>query len=814
MGMQSFLEGRKGKIIVISLILVLSIIYFANLLTPQKMIYGTDWILSGYSSLRSMVSCIAMNKRLPMWDRWNFSGFPIMATSGGGELVYPLNIFYFVFPDYLGRTILFLIHTFLAGLGMWLLLREFRLSVLASLFGAISFMFAGQLISTTYGGHLGRMIGGMTLPFAFLFLHKALRTKRLRDFVIFGGITGLFFLAGHVQINYWGMIGIVAYFVYYIIRERAELKGKGIVKMGGFFIAGMIILLFIFSIHILPPALSLGYGARGITRGYEYTTSWSLPTAELLNLITPHFSGILNNYWGENYFKLDSRYLGILPIILMGFAFFYKKDKHLLKYFALFTGITLVLALGKNTPLFRIYYYLAPMANKFRAPAMFFFLTTFGISVLSSFGAQALMDMKEDKNNEIKKRAGIYLLVFGGLILIATLIVNIGGEGILKKMSNHFVYSWSGFIDRGTIQHKISLMIKNFPNFQKNLWITTLLFLINGGLLLAVIKRKFDFRIIFPILMVVLLMDQWSVDKKYLKTVASPGRYFAPDGVTQYIARDKGIFRVYPLSYEQGKGGYLQINNIENVGGYGPNPPMRYQEFIGAGRSVIFNAPNFMKFPHLLSMLNVKYIIAPRLPKDLSQYSKQYRTLIEQYAKFYSNFEPVWAESRYQVLRNNEFLPRVSLIYQYTVANSAKEALNRILSPAFKVGSEVILEEKPLVRLKEGEGTVTILEYGVNERILNVNTNQDAFLLIRENYHPHWKCYIDGKREKVFTANYIFYGAFIPPGEHRVRFVYESSAFNISALLSLGGFLLFLIAVFFSFKKPLNRPTNRLKDDT
>ena len=49
-----------------------------------------------------------------------------------------------------------------------------------------------------------------------------------------------------------------------------------------------------------------------------------------------------------------------------------------------------MLALGKNTHLFKVYYYLAHMAKKFRGPSMFFFLVAFGVSVLSGFGAEAI----------------------------------------------------------------------------------------------------------------------------------------------------------------------------------------------------------------------------------------------------------------------------------------------------------------------------------------------------------------------------------------------------------------------------------------
>jgi len=796
-----FLDRKKLSLIFIFILFALSLIYFAPLLTPSKMMYGSDWLLSGYTSQASLTEYMKSHWRFPMWDSYNFSGHPIVTAGGAGAMVYPPHILYFVFPVHYGWTLLFILHMFLAGLGMFLLLREYKISEFPALLGAVIFMFSGQLITTTYAGHLGRMIGAVFLPYSFLFLHKAFETKKIRNFIIFGGLTGLFILAGHTQICYWGMIGVLSYFIFELFHRKKELGKGDIIKIGGFFSAGIIVLILIVLIKLLPPALSLSYGARGVTRGYEYSTSWSIPTSELLNLIAPHFSGILNNYWGENFFKLDSRYLGILPLILLGFAFFYKKEKRLVKYFVFFTVISLILALGKNTPLFRVYYYLAPMAKKFRGPGMFFFLVAFGVSVLTGFGAEAVLQISKGKNKEEKKNASLYLYILLGLIFLGALIVTLGDSSILNWMKSHFAVTWSGELSRYDIQQKIYLMSKNFTNFKKSLWISFLLFFLNGALITAFLRKKINSQVVFPALALLLLMDLWPINKKYLSAVSRPEKYFAADEVTEFIKKRKNLFRVFPFNYEgRSQNSYFQFHKIDNVGGYGPNPPGRYQEFIGAGKSVMFNPVNFIKYPHLLSMLNIKYIVCPRLPEDLSKYDESTRQLIERYKNFYSNFEIAFIGRQYQVLENKDFLPRVSLIYSYSVLDSAEEVMNRILSADFKPGNITLLEEEPKILISVGSGEINIVKNDVNERIFDVKTDRPAFLIIRENYHPDWKCYVDGKKEKIYKADYIFYGVFVPEGEHEVRFVCKSLIFNIASLLSLIGFVIFLFAIVFCVK--------------
>ncbi len=793
-------DKSKLKLFIIIFLFLISIIYFIGFLTPSKMIYGSDYLLSGYTGTNGWVSYLKEHHVFPMWDSYNFSGQPRVATGGAGGLVYPFNLVYLIFPIHLGLTFMFIIHVFLAGLGIWLLLREFDLSQFSSLVGAVSYMFAGQIITTTQGGHLGRTIGGVLLPFAFLFVARAMRRKRLSDFLIFGGISGIFILAGHIQITYWSMIGVVMFFLYEIFRRRGEMGLKKMSILSCFFFTGIVILFMVVAIKLIPPALSLSYGARGATRGYAYSTSWSMPTAELFNLITPHFSGILDNYWGENFFKLDSRYLGILPIMMVGLAFFYRKKRCLIKYFAWFTGITLILALGKNTPIFRIYYYLVPMAKKFRAPSMFFFLTSFGIAVLAGFGAEALYELK-NRNEEEKKKVILYVLVSMGLILFVTLIVNIGDRGVLNFMKHHFSVAWAE-IGRQNLQQKIAVMSKNFVNLKKSLWLATLLFIINGGIIYSVIIKKIEFKAAISLLILVLIADQWSVDKKYLNVAPHPRNYYSMDDVTRYISQDKSLYRIFPFeNYKWAKSGYFHYHDMYSVAGYGPNPPGRYQKFIGAEGSVMFSAPNFFEFPHALSMLNVKYLIVPRLPEDLTPYTERVKQVIKELRDFYSNFDVAFAGREYQVLKNESFLPRASLMYEYKVVDSAQDVLNEILSPEFIPGSIAILEKKPDITLSEGEGDVDVVRMIANEKVLEVKTSKTAFLIIRENYHPDWKCYIDGKKEKIYKANYIFYGVFVPEGEHELRFVYESRVFNIASLLSLLGVIIFLTSAVFLLKK-------------
>ena len=57
---------------------------------------------------------------------------------------------------------------------------------------------------------------------------------------------------------------------------------------------------------------------------------------------------------------------------------------------------------------------------------------------------------------------------------------------------------------------------------------------------------------------------------------------------------------------------------------------------------------------------------------------------------------------------------------------------------------------------------------------MNVNVPADGFLVRLENYHPGWKAFIDGRRARIYRANYAFGAVRVPQGSHRIVFRFSS----------------------------------------
>ncbi len=791
--------------IFIAILFILPLIYFASLLSGTKMMYGSDWLSSGYPSAKLVADYIRQYGGIPKWNPYVFGGIP------GGNPYSLYTLFDLIFSPHLTQVYLFVLAIFLAGVGIYLFLKELKISSYPALFASIAYMGAGSLLSMPYPGHFGKTMAAALFPFVLLFLHKGLTKHTLIYFLFAGAIGGFSATQAHFQLTYYAGWVSVFYLLVQLIWQRKENKLMGTIKLLFYSFLGLLLAGGLAAVKFTPIFAGIGWGSRGgIVRGYQFATSWSLSAAELLDLLTPHFSGILNNYWGENFFKLDTQYLGILPLLLALIAIVVKYKEKYVKFFAGLGIFATLFALGGHTPFYRIPYYFFPYIKKFRGPAMAFYLVAFSVAVLSAFGIQALVDSKKTKakaNDSVRKIAVCLLIVFGVVALFS--IVCIGAkDSILSVLKSHFEPILQAKYGAQLAQQKMANLYRNYPHFLNSLGKALLLIAINAILIIGLVTRKLKLGTWTLIVIPILIFDQWSVEKQFLKTVPHPREYYAPDSVVSFLKRDQTIYRVFPLHYEHTTDSYLSLHGIQSVGGYVSNPYHRYQDLIGAGKSVMFNAPNLVKYRKFLDILNVKYIIGLWLPEDLSGYDEETQKAIKNFKRGFlrkwgvswedahKGLKLVYNDRRGQAVYENEtVLPRAWIASDYEVLAKDK-VLNRMKESNFNPRLTVILEQDPRVphlETLENPGKVKIDTYSPNKIICVVELSSPGWLVLSENWHPAWKAWVDGERTKVYLADYVLRAVRLEKGRHTVKLVFDPGAFKIGSRISFS-FLLFLVS--------------------
>lgn len=802
---QKMKTEATSRVIVIKPYLVLIIYVFLALLiygpflSPDKNLMGTDWHNGGYANWVFMRDFIKEHGKLALWNIYLFSGMPTLGAFFP-EILTVRFLSTFVLPVHTAHVIGFIMLLLVASMGMYFLLREFYGEDLSAFLGGLLYGFSGVLVSTTYAGHLGRLTSMALLPLYVALLKRGIDSGKLKWFILMGTVVGLSFLNGHPQMTYYGVLFLIAFFIYYNFVSGNKFTSATFYKFVLFSLIGGVVATLIYSFYLFPVFENLPFTARGAERGYEYAVSWSMPPEEILNLITPKFSGFLDGYWGRSYFKLHSEYIGVITLTfsLVGIFYKFKRDKFV-RFFTIYVIFVLLYVFGGYTPFFRIYYHILPLVKKFRAPNLMFFIFDF-ISVVIAAGL-----IKEAVRGELDlkrfARSALYVL---GSLLVLFLAFAVFKDPIIRMFSSILQRAK----EVSNAAERIYLLEDSYSVFIGGFFIS-LFFGTMGVLLLYLIVKKKELRVTFILLALISYIDLYLVGKNFVvDTGKSVDEMYGSDQIINALKEDSGIFRVFPLMYPRSNDGTLMIHKIQSIGGYTSSPPRRYQSFIGAGQSVMFNPQNLIIRPDLLSLLDVKYVVAYNFSAfDTTKFDAKTRAAVRMWDSYLSNFELLKPLGQFALYKNPRNFGRVYFAQNYMVFKDSEEILNYILNaPLDSIRDVVLLEREPKISEKvspksSGDSlSIEITEYGAHRIVLNVVLPKPGFLVFSENYHPAWKCYVDGKQTEVYLANYAFRACYCPSGSHRVVMIFDSLFHKLGFACSLLGFLISFLALGFVFK--------------
>ncbi|MEO0132519.1 MAG: YfhO family protein [candidate division WOR-3 bacterium] len=795
---KTFILSDKTAILVL---LVLPIVYFLvfapSLLTGSKMMYGSDWLLGGYPAREVITKQIAKFKAIPMWYNYIFGGLPtVTGPYGDVATIYPF--IRLIIPTHLFWTYLFVIGMMIAGIGMYLFLKSLDISNGISLLGGIAYMFCGNLVSTTYAGHEGRMLSIALFPLAFFFWNKGILTKSVYWFVFAAAVAGFSMTHAHFQLTYYGIWLAFVYFIVKFIENWKVNTRTEKIKLVGYVVLSVIIAIGLLAVNYLPLLANLKYGARGEIRGYEFASSWSLPISELFDLIVPEFSGILENYWGQNPFKLHTEYFSIIVVLLaiLGIATKFKDSR--MKFFLGSAIVVTLIALGGHTPFFKLIYYVLPGVKRFRGPSMAFYLVVFSTVVMGAIGLQYLSSSQQDKKVAGQLRKKIKCLFFVTVVCFLVLI-------LLFIMAKNNIGAHINNAD------KLKAFHNNLPIFWQGSLIAGLLIVITISLVYSFLHQKISHNKLLTLLIPLILFDLWRIDRKFLKVVEHPSIYYAPDEVIKFLKTDTTLHRVHPLYYERSNDGIFDIHNIQSAGGYCPNPLQTYQDFIGAGQTVMYSAPNFL-YSNFLNLLNIKYIISVPLPEDISKYDISIQQIIRELKNFVNRpeFEMVYVGRRNVIYKNNKILPRAFVAFKYKIMADKQEIINLLKDPRFDPSQIVILSDSVLIpdvspATESFSGTAKIVKYTPNQIIIDAELNSFGFLVLSENYHPDWQCEVDGVKTPVYRAYHTLRAIPLNPGKHTIKFYYISKYYQLGSVITLITMLFCIVAIILRLKFPKSR---------
>ncbi len=331
---------------------------------------------------------------LPFWDPTAMTGMAAWATGKMYSNPVYVTLAFGLSPE---RAMSWsaVIHLLIAGLGMYLLLREIGTGTTAALIGASAFAFNGYLIvwlSLTY--FVGTMVW---TPLLFFCIERALRRHEARWLAGAAGVFAVQILAGFVL--FAAHSGLLVALVYGLRagercwRKRSLTIGVQPAMYGALAIVGGVALA---AFQFLPTVELFQLTGRS-----ERQFSEVLPPHEMVRLVVPGIAGTPLDgeaYKGAINYSEATLYFGVIPLICMLAALFGtagSRRRAALVFFGI--GLVFWLAVYGLAPFYQTVQTITP---GFRATfaGRVFFIVAFCWSVVAGLGADALLRPSTGRN--------------------------------------------------------------------------------------------------------------------------------------------------------------------------------------------------------------------------------------------------------------------------------------------------------------------------------------------------------------------------------------------------------------------------------
>jgi len=757
----------------------LAIVYFAPAFLPGRGIFGTDYLAGGYQFMEFLSNQLRSGV-IPKWIPYVYGGVPLHANPG--STYYPSRLLLmFLLPDSRIFPALILTQFAMGGTGMYVLARELGARSWIAFVAGLAFMFTGITMSGVYSGHDGRIIVATFSPLVFFCLHRGMRTGRLAPFVGLAATLGFSLLCFQIQSNYYLLIAGAAWTLFCAWEFREAGMPKIAARLG-LALAAVAFAFALAAVNFLPFLDYVGESPRGAAggRGYEYSTSFSMPPAEISGLAIPEQQGTLGTYHGKSFFKQHTEYVGALVLALLVLGVYFSRRSKYWAFFAATALLALSMSLGGYTPLYRLYYNFLPGVNKFRAPSISFFLVSMSLVIMAAITLEAMAKIRDNSAEEEKasRRAG---------------------KGVkVRTETDYAKYFTLGIVGLGVLMVLVSQTIPS-PLGESLGWIRFGLFLlIFGFLLYSWVTQKLTSRTIAMALCVLTLADLWIVTRKFFQTVKTPDEVFAPDDVVQFMRSqgDSGRVWVFPFGGQSVYHGSEQVGNnriplrnylmhfgFEQAGGEHGNQLERFNKFAGAGQQVYVDWHNFAGWPTFMSAANIRYIVSGVELQLFNPDSTPATKVIEE----------VYRGSAI-VYRNNAALPRAFLVSDARVIPNTDSALafmkQRDWNPA-----KVAVVDRPLgitLPAASSGGTAQMTEHKPDRVVVQTRTNQAELLVLSDVYAHGWKAWVDDKPTPIVITNVAFRGVPVAAGNHTIRFEFDPEALRTGRTISLALFVLLI----------------------
>lgn len=743
------------------------------------------------------------NGEFPLWNPYQFTGHPFFANPQHA-LLYPLNLLFLVLPFDLAFNSIIILHFFLGGFFLYLLLRELRASLSSALTGGIIFMLSGYLLSIH--SLLNSLLSVVWTPLIIIFFRRALAVPCLQNKILTALFMTISFLGGGVEIVY-GNFFILLLMLFFppALRLSPENFKKKIWKRVNIIVITTVAFILFSAVQLLPFLELYAHSIRSQGISLAEATIWSFAPRDFLLFFLPDAYGYFldaQNYWTSQCW-LKTLYVGGLPFLLTLFFFLLARER---RFYIVLIFISFFLALGNFNPFYPIVFNYLPFFSGIRYPVKFLYIFFLVLAITAGLGLEKLQThLPPAQRKKINYFLTIAAFICGFLLLFAVV-----GE---KEMSEIFRRL-------GLAVSNTSLLLVNIKNTQR------ILFYLTVFLLLFRLGQEWYWpKWLSGLLILFLTFDLFGNMGFFGKEKTK--EFFQKTQIMEIISADKGFHRSFttprtasldspllipdptPLKYLQEKhlSSMFLIHKIPHIWGIEVLPIKRGDDLYKA----FITSPS-LSATNLLYLYGVKYVISTLPIAD-----KNFELIYAGVKNLPGKEEELLKKDTVKLYRIRNYLPRAWLVEKYKILPE-KEIIPALKQKDYHPSRMVILEEKPqwagdpaLSRLHSAspKNEVALVQERNNKLWLRVSCSQDSLLVISDTYYPGWQASIrplirennsapQNFAAKILRANYNFRALALQAGEYEIFFSYEPYSFKVGLFISL----LFGIAIiiYFLFK--------------
>ena len=555
-----------------------------------------------------------------------------------------------------------------------------------------------------------------------------------------------------------------------------------------------------------PAAANPEEASSGVDRDYAFQYSYGV--GETITLLIPNFYGGASSmplgpnsnlakaglpqeylggmptYWGQQSYTAGPVYMGAVVCFLFILGLFVVEKRT--RYWLLAgTVLSILLAWGKNFEAFNyLIFDFLPGYNKFRAVSMALVIAQLAMPILGALALsrilrprlapQPLNSADPQLHPALAKAAKAGAPVMQVSADAAALLPKVlyagaiaAGLCLLAYLAS-FSFDFAAPVDgeltkQGFTPELLTALRADRADLLRNDVWRGLLFI--GAALIVLyfhLKGRLAVMPAAALMVALVLLDLWGVDKRYLgenkfqnETIAAS---FQPTAADQLILRDNDLsYRVLNLQnpFNEAQTSYFH----KSIGGYHGAKLRRYQDLIE--RQISNNNQQ------VLNMLNMRYLIT--------------------------------GDAKQPVQRNPGALGNAWFVNEVKPVKSPDEEMAALstLSPA----TEAVVDISKFPQQKAATydiagSTIALTNYSPDELKYRYNATHDAMVVFSEIYYADgWQAFIDGKPVPHLRADYVLRALPVPAGAHTIEFKFEPKAYAVGNGVSLVASIALLLAL-------------------